>query len=60
MQRVLGSRFLRHLDRVSFMMFLLNPVVITALNGSQERGAHFNAASVVGFQVQQAFIIIIS
>lgn len=46
-QHVLTSRFLSHLDRVSFMMFLLNPVVITALNVGQERGAHFDAASVV-------------
>lgn len=46
-QHVLSSRFLCHLDRVSFMMFLLNPVVITAINAGQERGAHFDAASVV-------------
>lgn len=46
-QHVLSSRFFSHLDRVSFMMFLLNPVVITAINVGQERGAHFDAASVV-------------
>lgn len=46
-QHVLSSRFLSHLDRVSFMMFLLNPVVITSLNAGQERGAHFDSASVV-------------
>lgn len=50
-QHVLCSRFLSHLDRVSFMMFLLNPVVITAINVGQEQGAHFDASSVVSYNI---------
>lgn len=56
-QNVLSSRFLSHLDRVSFMMFLLNPVVITALNVGSEGGAHFDAASVVSGKTENIQMI---
>lgn len=47
LQRFLSCNVLIHLNKVSYMMYLLNPVVITLLCGFQQNSNHYDLMSVV-------------
>lgn len=45
--RVLSGWVFVHLDRLSYMMYLLNPVLVAALNAGQQSVAHYEVVSTV-------------
>lgn len=47
--RFFSSQILAHLNKLSYMMYLLNPVIITVMRAGSESSSHFDMASMVRF-----------
>lgn len=50
LQRFLSCTVLAHLNKVSYMMYLLNPVTISLLAGCQQSANHFETTSIVSIR----------
>lgn len=47
--RFFSSQILAHLNKLAYMMYLLNPVIVTVMRTGSESSSHFDFSSMVSF-----------
>lgn len=49
LNRILSSSILMHINKLAYLIFLLNPFVITVLKAGRETISHFDMSSIVSY-----------